>query len=585
MKKNLILSAIMAVMMILFGVSADAAAGPERSDFTVPKDGDVDGMDLYDFLTTYSAGDPAANVDGVGDIDSGDVAAFAEDFGTTYSTSTAKPNILILIADDIGIDVSTDLYPGIIEELEFKYGAGSGVRGKPASMPQVVSRIAEEGMLFDNAWAQPSCSPTRAAMITGLYAKKTGVKSAGTAMSSNHITFVQQLKQYAGYSTAAFGKWHLAGGSSPYTETLPKAAGFELFKGHVDGAVEDYWDYNYDVQDDSHSPTEFTRVRPVPEAKSLPGIAATTYAPVVKGRDVIDWINAREDTNPDKPWLVWLAFNEAHWDWDGYNLHVPNGDTIGCHPTNPDLDGPVCQEIKSCGGSPGSNNNGSCENKVLVRAMTTAMDTVVGRILDAVYARDPNTYIIFIGDNGTEAGSIDNMYLTTAGRGKGTAYESGARVAMAIRGPGIETGSQSFEFVHVADLFNTCMEIGGLSPMTQNVDRNGATVNSDSVSLAPILFGDPVTFVRDPNSDFIITENGNTAGARNGFYKVICKSNFFSKTWEFYNLIDDPLEETKINTTGVECSAYGTDYMPSQWQWHYCRLREVIETESIISSP
>ena len=577
MKKNLILSAIMAVMMILFGVSADAAAGPERSDFSNPKDGDVDGMDLYDFLTAYSAGDPAANVDGVGDIDSGDVAAFAEDFGITYSTSKAKPNILILIADDIGIDVTTDLYPGFIEELEFMYGDDSGVRGKPASMPQVKDKIAQQGMVFNNAWAQPSCSPTRAAMITGLYAKKTGVKSAGTAMSSNHITFVQQLKQYAGYSTAAFGKWHLAGGSSPYTETLPKAAGFELFKGHVDGAVEDYWDYNYDVQDDSHSPTEFTRVWPVPEAKSLPGIAATTYAPVVKGRDVIDWINAREDTNPDKPWLVWLAFNEAHWDWQGYNLHVPNADTMASSTVR------SLAEVTACGGTPGSNNNGSCSNKVLVRAMTNAMDTVIGKILDAVYARDPNTYVIFIGDNGTEAGSIDNMYLTTSGRGKGTAYESGARVAMAIRGPDIKAGSQSFEFVHVADLFNTCLEIGGLDPMTQNVDKNGAAVDSDSVSLAPILFSnDPlVTFVRDSNTDYIITENGSTAGARNGIYKVIYQSN----NWRFYNLIDDPLEQTLLSTSGVGCSNYETDYNTNQWQWHYCRLREVIETESIISSP
>ena len=587
MKRNLILSAVMAVIMIIFGVSTHAAAGPERSDFSNPKDGDVDGRDLYNFLSEYSTGytpGSPGDIDGDEDIDSDDVALFAGAFGTTYSTSAAKPNILLIIADDIGIDVSTDLYPSLIEELEFMYGTDD-ISGKPASMPQVTDRIARQGMVFNNAWAQPSCSPTRAAMITGLYGKKTGVTSAGIAMSSNHITFVQKLKE-AGYSTAAFGKWHLAGSSMPYAATLPLAAGFELFKGHVDGAIEDYWDYNYDVQDDPDHPTEFIRVKPVPEAKSLPGIVSTTYAPVVKGWDVIDWINAKEDANPDKPWLVWLAFNEAHWDWEGYNLHVPNGDTIGCDPMDETQDSPLCQEVKACGGVPGSNNNGLCENKVLVRAMTTAMDTVVGKILDAVYERDPNTYVIFIGDNGTEAGSIDNMYLHTSGRGKGTAYESGARVAMAIRGPNIEAGGQSVEFVHVADLFNTCLEIGGLSPMTQNIDKNGATVDSDSVSFASILFSnDPlVTFVRDPYTQYIITENGSTAGTRNGTYKVICKSSWMGgKTWEFYNLIDDPLEETLLDTSSADCSNYDLDYTHSQWQWNYCRLREVIETESILS--
>jgi arylsulfatase A-like enzyme len=61
-----------------------------------------------------------------------------------------------------------------------------------------------------------------------------------------------------------------------------------------------------------------------------------------------------------------------------------------------------------------------------MRAMTNAMDTVIGKVLAAVDALDPNTYVIFVGDNGTSmyrGGShfVDNMYLTTTGRGKGTA--------------------------------------------------------------------------------------------------------------------------------------------------------------------
>ncbi len=76
-----------------------------------------------------------------------------------------------------------------------------------------------------------------------------------------------------------------------------------------------------------------------------------------------------------------------------------------------------------------------------MRAMTNALDTVAGKLFDAVDSLDPNTYIVYIGDNGTpmygrpNLDFIDNMYLTRYGRGKGTAYESGLRVPMIVKGP------------------------------------------------------------------------------------------------------------------------------------------------------
>ena len=107
-----------------------------------------------------------------------------------------------------------------------------------------------------------------------------------------------------------------------------------------------------------------------------------------------------------------------------------------------------------------------------MRAMTTSMDTVIGKVLEAVDSIPSDTYVIYIGDNGTPMYSnqgvlgsqIGNMYITRAGRGKGTAYESGARVPMAIRGPGIAAGSKSSEFVHAADLFSTILALAGLTP-------------------------------------------------------------------------------------------------------------------------
>ncbi len=80
---------------------------------------------------------------------------------------------------------------------------------------------------------------------------------------------------------------------------------------------------------------------------------------------------------------------------------------------------------------------------------------------------DPNTHVIFIGDNGTpmygrpNLDFIDNMYITQTGRGKGTAYESGARVPMVIRGPGIKACAKSNEYVHAADLFSNYVDVSG----------------------------------------------------------------------------------------------------------------------------
>jgi arylsulfatase A-like enzyme len=95
------------------------------------------------------------------------------------------------------------------------------------------------------------------------------------------------------------------------------------------------------------------------------------------------------------------------------------------------------------------------------------MDTIIGKVLEFVDKQDPNTYIIYLGDNGTwmfgeKREFIDNMYITRQDRGKGTAYESGARVEMAIRGPRIKAGSKSEVPVHAVDLFSTILEMAGL---------------------------------------------------------------------------------------------------------------------------
>lgn len=262
-------------------------------------------------------------------------------------------------------------------------------------------------------------------------------------------------------------------------------------------------------------------------------------------------------------------------------MAVPNIDT---------LDDVSRAEMEACGGMFGSANVGSCSDKALMRAMTNSMDTIIGKVLDAVDALDPHTYVIYIGDNGTwmfgeRREFIDNMYITRRDRSKGTAYESGVRVPLVIRGPGIEPGSRSDEFVHGVDLFATILDLAGLDVPETVPDRDGNLVALDSVSLAPILF-EGASSVRDPNGDYLLAETINPVrgnlgqvGARNGIYKIVCSGSAQAESCELYDLLDDPLEEYPLAKPD-DC-ADGTR-TPTAREWHFCRLLEVVATKSFL---
>lgn len=506
-----------------------------------------------------------------------------------------RPNILLIIMDDVGMDVTTDMYPGLIDDLTKKYGPAGlnhpsyrAINGSPASTPNL-DRLAEQGMVFANTWAQPFCSPTRASILTGLFAVKANVLTYADPLAQTYTSFVQKLKDDGGYSTAIFGKWHLAGlpsATSNYPGMKPKEAGFDLFKGNMHAAIKTYWDWDYMVQD-ATTPAGQWRTGP-PPTKSLPGIAPTTFSPVVQVADTLEWITAQKTSTPDKPWFAWMAFNLSHATTQAQpsSMVVPNADT---------LDARSLAEMKKCGGTFGSANVGSCSGESLMRAMTNSLDTIVGKLLEKVDALDPNTYVIVLGDNGTpmygrpNQDYIDNMYITKKGRGKGTAYESGARVSLAIRGPRIPASTRNSEYVHVADLFSTILSIAGLKAPEKVPNRDNSGLQSvDSVSLAPILF-DKAATVRDPNQGYLLTESLNLmtnstrqVGARNATYKVVCTEKVNASACEFFNLIADPLEEYPLAKPD-SCSNYtnGT-WKPADVRWHYCRLTDVVATQSFL---
>nr|PZN69166.1 MAG: hypothetical protein DIU62_03075 [Pseudomonadota bacterium] len=501
-----------------------------------------------------------------------------------------RPNILLIISDDIGMDVSTGMYPGLIDELVGKYGPGGhehprwrDIQGRPASTPNL-DALAQQGMRFTQAWANPFCSPTRTSLLTGLFSVRTGVFDYLGHLTQNHHSFVRDLKEKGGYATAVFGKWHIAG-LDVYPGMKPREAGFDLFRGNLHGGLDTYWEWNYHVQDESTPPDRW-RTEPAP-VRSLPGIAPTTYAPVVTTADAIEWITAQERRDPDRPWFVWLAHNLAHIT----AIQQPNPMVV---PPADTLDEPSRREMEACGGTFGSANAGRCTDKMLMRAMTNSMDTLIGRVLEVVDRLDPDTYVIYVGDNGTwmfgaNREFIDNMYITRVNRSKGTAYESGVRVPMAVRGPRIPGGSVSDVPVHSVDLFPTILELAGLpAPKTVPGRDPGTTHPLDGVSLLPVLF-DGATQVRDPDQGYLLAETINPVrqnmrhvGARNARYKMVCAHDASAGNCEFYDLIADPLEEFPLPGP-ANCDAFARGALArTSRDWHYCHLQRVIASGSLM---
>jgi arylsulfatase A-like enzyme len=479
------------------------------------------------------------------------VCANAADQGGSGKQVTRRPNILLIISDDVGMDVSTSMYPGLIEGLTRQYGPSGlkhpqyqAIQGRPASTPHL-DQLARQGMVFSNTWAEPFCSPTRASILTGLFASKARVLSYADPLSQHYTSFVQQLKDEAGYSTGLFGKWHLAGlpgNPVSYPGMKPKQAGFDssnnlrcnqnvLGLGLPGTGCEtpaDQWRRSL--------------------RKVGASIASTTFAPVVMWLMPLNGSPHRRPPAPTSP--GWRGGDEPHATRQQPSaMAVPNADT---------LDAASLNEMRACGGTFGSNNTGSCSGEALMRAMTNSLDTLLGKLLEAVDAADPNTYVIYVGDNGTpmygrpNLDFIDNMYITRKGRGKGTTYESGARVPLAVRGPGIAANKASDEYVHTADLFSTVLSLAGLTAPA-NVSNSDGTgkLSVDGVSLAPILTG-KATHVRDPNEGYLLTQSLNLmtnstrqVGARNATYKVVCTESAPNRrpASSTSNSVVDPSEE------------------------------------------
>lgn len=297
-----------------------------------------------------------------------------------------KPNILLIIADDIGLDALS----------------GDQVTGTIKPTTPTLDSLKNNGLTFKNTWSMPSCSPSRAALISGKFGIKTGVQAQPGDLDVVHTSIFNALASSSNnvYSNALIGKWQL-GDDQGHT---PGEHGVEHFEGRLTGGLSDYFNWE----------------------KNTNGVVTneTDYVTTNLTNSAIDWID-----NQDKPWFLWLAHLAPH---DPF--HVPPTDLY----TTPDTDTDRGKYI----------------------AAIEALDQETGRLINSLdqETRD-NTVIIFVGDNGTPKQVVDHFDRE---HGKGSLYEGGLRVPLIISGKGVTRINQEEEgLVQITDLYATILEISG----------------------------------------------------------------------------------------------------------------------------
>jgi arylsulfatase A-like enzyme len=308
------------------------------------------------------------------------------------------------------------------------------------------------------------------------------------------------------YQSAAVGKWHLASdenGALAHTRVV----GFDHYAGGYNGGgVESYFAWS----------------------KVVDGQATDGQAGYVTTETVNDALSWLENKDADRPWLLWVAFNAPHSPFGAPPAELLSDETAAkLAQTDINEDG-----------------------HAFYAAMIEAMDTEIGRLLGSIDADElANTYVIFLGDNGTPGPMATAPF--SRNRVKGTVYQGGVNVPFVIAGPDLDNGSVSLALANSVDLFATILDLAGVAP-----DPRLEEIVLDAVSLAPVL-RDHTQQVRTfayadvfgPQQREIV----NRRAIRDTRFKLIFDRQ--NDTEELYDLSLDPYEKNDLLKSGLSADA------------------------------
>ena len=325
---------------------------------------------------------------------------------------SSKPNIIIILADDLG-------YAGL-----------SCFGGEGISTPEL-DELASNGVMCTNFHANSTvCSPTRVALMSGRYQQRVGldhiyfhcVKDVGFDPKTNPSMPV--LFKQAGYKTGVFGKWHL--GSGP--DFQPKAHGFDDFVGFLDGNIDFISKHNTESEVDWFVHHEL---------KNQKGYVTTLLHDAV-----VDFIEREHDN----PFLIYLP--EAA-------VHVP-------------LQGPNDPPLRTDNYYTYKVDHKFPKEEYMRRysEMVASIDNGVGRIMETLrkYNLEENTLIIFTSDNGGERTGVKHGKVNGNTRGhKGDMYEGGIKVPAIFYWKGkLKPGVVNNDLMLTMDILPTILDVAGI---------------------------------------------------------------------------------------------------------------------------
>lgn len=372
------------------------------------------------------------------------ISSCSKDNTNVKTAVSNTPNILLIIADDMGKDAINGYQEGSI---------------KP-NTPNI-DVIRNKGLMFNNFWVNPTCTPTRASIITGKYGYRTGVKGVGDVLSSTETVIQKYINDHTNnkYATAVVGKWHLSGSNASFS---PESYGIDYYAGLIRGAVDDY--YQWQLTQDGASSLQ------------------TGYTTEVFTNLAIDWLN-----DQNKPWFLWLAYNAPH-----TPFHVP--------PSTMHSQGNLPAYAIGMDATP------------YYMAAIEAMDFQIGRLLKNISADErENTVIIFIGDNGTPNQVAQSPY--TASTVKGTLYQGGINVPMFVSGKAVSRIGVDDNLITGTDLFTTMAEIAGINVPQYQDSKSFKSLISQSLTIrnyqyAEVKENDDLWAISNGEYKLIVNLNG-----------------------------------------------------------------------------
>jgi arylsulfatase A-like enzyme len=348
--------------------------------------------------------------------------------GAASDTASRKPNILFILADDMGY-------------------ADVGCFGARDYRTPNIDRIAAEGLKLPQAYANSSvCSPTRFALITGRYQYRLAgglhepiAADRSVGLPPEHPTLPSLLKR-VGYRTALVGKWHLG-----FPPTYgPLKSGYDHFYGIYAGGA-DY--FTHDLKFDG-----VTRDKGVFENEKETNDAG--YMTDLLGDHAVGEIEAAAAAK--QPLFLSLHFTAPHWPWEGPE------------------DEAVARTLKDSWHYDGG-------SRTTYGRMVESLDRNIGRVLAALdsHGMTQDTIVVFTSDNGGERYSDTWPFIGQ----KGELLEGGIRVPLVMRWPErFKAGATSDQVIASMDFLPTLLAAAGAQP--------DAKYPSDGFNLLDVLLGD-----------------------------------------------------------------------------------------------